>query len=154
MTKLCQSIAGHNHHLYCDNYFSSMPLFKELLRMKIYASGTIRPNKRGIPAVIKKPPRMVRGEHKAFQMGDSNLVATVWHDNKAVRVLSTNSRPDVTYDINRRQGQNSIEVSQPENVFLYNKYMNGVDKHDQLRMKYRVGRSSVKAWKYLFMHAL
>ena len=49
---------------------------------------------------------MVRGAHKAFQMGDSNLVATVLHDNKAVRVLSTNSRPDVTYDINRRQGAN------------------------------------------------
>ena len=28
VTKLCQSIAGHNHHLYCDNYFSSMPLSK------------------------------------------------------------------------------------------------------------------------------
>ena len=27
VTKMCQSIAGHNHHLYCDNYFSSVPLF-------------------------------------------------------------------------------------------------------------------------------
>ena len=48
VTKLCQSIAGHNHHLYCDNYFTSVPLFKELLQMKIYATGTVRPNKRGL----------------------------------------------------------------------------------------------------------
>ena len=149
VTKLCQSIAGHNHHLYCDNYFTSVPLFKELLQMKIYATGTVRPNKRGLPPEVKRPPRMVRGQHRSFQMGDSNLVATVWQDNKPVRVLSTNSRPDITYEINRRQGQDSIEVSQPENVFLYNKYMNGVDKHDQLCMQYGVERSSVKAWKYL-----
>ena len=31
VTKLCESIVGHNHHLYCDNYFTSVPLLKELL---------------------------------------------------------------------------------------------------------------------------
>ena len=31
VTKLCESIAGHNHHVYCDNYFTSVPLLKELL---------------------------------------------------------------------------------------------------------------------------
>ena len=31
VTKLCESIAGHNHHLYCDNYFTSVPLLRELL---------------------------------------------------------------------------------------------------------------------------
>ena len=59
VTKLCQSIAGHNHHVYCDNYFTSISLLKQLLQMKIYASGTVRSNKKGLPADIKKPPRMV-----------------------------------------------------------------------------------------------
>ena len=53
VTKLCESIAGHNHHVYCENYFTSVPLLKELLQMKIYASGTVRCNKRGLPDVIK-----------------------------------------------------------------------------------------------------
>ena len=59
VTKLCQSIAGHNHHVYCDNYFTSIPLLKQLLQMKIYASGTVRSNKKGLPAEVKKPPQMV-----------------------------------------------------------------------------------------------
>ena len=92
VTKLCQSIAGHNHHVYCDNYFTSMPLLNQLLQMKIYASGTVRSNKKCLPAEVKKPPKMVRGEHRSFQEPNSNLVATVWHDNRPLRVLSTNSR--------------------------------------------------------------
>ena len=42
VTKLCQSIAGHNHHIYCDSYFTSIPLLKQLFQMKIYASVKVR----------------------------------------------------------------------------------------------------------------
>ena len=52
--KLCQHIAGTNHHLYCDNYFTSILLFTDLFNMKIYASGTIRQNKWGFPGEVKK----------------------------------------------------------------------------------------------------
>ena len=53
--KLCQHIAGKNHHLYCDNYFTYILLFTDLLNMKIYASGTIRQNKQDLPGEVKKP---------------------------------------------------------------------------------------------------
>ena len=82
---------------------------------------------------------MRRGEHKSLQDANSHLVATVWHDNRPVRVLSTNARPDVTFPIERKCGNATVHIDQPENVFVYNKYMNGVDKHDQLQMKYNIG---------------
>ena len=52
--KLCQHIEGKNHPLYCDNYFTSILLFADLLNTKIYASGTIRQNKWGLPGEVKK----------------------------------------------------------------------------------------------------
>ena len=58
VTKLCENIAGHNHHLYCDNYLTSVPLLKQMLEMKIYVAGTIRSNKKGLLEVVKKPPKM------------------------------------------------------------------------------------------------
>ena len=87
------------------------------------------------------------GDHRYFQ--NENLAATVWQDNKPIQVLSTNSRPDATVIINKRHGTDTIHVNQLENVFLHNKNMNVVDRNDQLRAKYNVGRISVKAWKYL-----
>ena len=61
--KLCQHNAGNNHHLYCDNYFTSILLFTDLLNMKIYASGIIRQNKWGLPGEVKSPPHMNHGDH-------------------------------------------------------------------------------------------
>ena len=119
--KLYQSIAGHNHHVYCDNYFTSIPMLKQLLQMKIYASGTVRSNKKGLPAEVKKPPPMLKGQHRSFQEPNSNLVPKVWHDNRPVRVLSTNSRPDITIPIERHCRNVTIAVDQPENCLCVQK---------------------------------
>ena len=87
--------------MYFDNLFTSVPLLNELLQHKIYACRTVQMNKRYIPDSVKKPGKMVRGEHKMFQYGSTNLVATVWHDKNPVRVLSTNSDPRIIVEANR-----------------------------------------------------
>ena len=50
--KLCQHIAGKNHYLYCDSYFTSILLFTDLLNIEIYASGTMSQNKWGLPGEV------------------------------------------------------------------------------------------------------
>ena len=52
--KVTRKIVGHNHHIYCDNYFTSVPLFEELLEDdSTYACGTFRRDRKGIPQDIK-----------------------------------------------------------------------------------------------------
>uniref|UniRef100_A0A1X7U749 PiggyBac transposable element-derived protein domain-containing protein n=1 Tax=Amphimedon queenslandica TaxID=400682 RepID=A0A1X7U749_AMPQE len=41
---LTATIQHHNHHVYCDNVFSSFQLFSDLLSVGIYACGTLRSN--------------------------------------------------------------------------------------------------------------
>ena len=147
--KLCEQIRGKNHHVYFDNLFTSVPLLNDLMEHKIYACGTVRMNKKKLPETVKQKAKMQRGAHKTFQLGNTNLVATLWQDNKQVRVLSTNSRPDVIVVANRQMGRDYVQIDQPKNVSKYNKYMNGVDRHDQLRMQYDIGHFAKKAWKYL-----
>ena len=134
-----EQIRGKNHHVYFDNLFISVPLLNDLLEHKIYACGTVLKNKKKLPLSVKNPGKMQHGAHKTFQLGNTNLVATVWKDNREVRVLSTNSRPDVIVAANRQIGQQQVQVNQPENVAKYNKYMSGVDRHDQMHMHYDVG---------------
>ena len=95
---------------------------------------------------------MIHGTYKSYQDGNSNLVATVWQDNRIVILVSTNSNPRNVVHTDRRLGHNVIQVNQPQNIQLYNRYMNGVDHHDQTCMKYDVGYFSVKAWKYILWY--
>ena len=42
--ELTQLLFGRNHQIFCDNYFTSIPLFRALLNYCTYACGTIRIN--------------------------------------------------------------------------------------------------------------
>ena len=95
---------------------------------------------------------MICWAYKSYQDCSSNLVATVWQDNKIVRLFSTNSNPRNVVYTERRLCHNVIKVNQPQNIWLYNRYMNGVDHHDQMHVKYDAGHFSVKAWKYILWY--
>ena len=129
--KLCQEIMGKYHHVYFDNLFTSVPLMKELLALNTYACGTVCKNKCGVPDAVKWPGKMRQGASKTVQLRHTNLVATAWEDNKIVRVLSTNCEPQNVQVADRRIGCQTVESNQPQNVYSYNKYMSGVDWHDQ-----------------------
>ena len=111
--KLCKNIAGKNHHVCCDNLFTLVQLVKDLLACKTYCSGTIQMNKKYLPGDICKPDKMICGSDKSYQHGSSNLVAIVWHDNRIVRLVSTNSNPRNVVQPDRRLGHNVIQVYQP-----------------------------------------
>ena len=143
---LCKDISAKYHHVYCDNLFTSVQLLKDLLACKTYCNGTIWVNKKYLPEGIHKPGRMICGAYKSYQDGSSNLVTTVWQDNRIVWLASTISNSRNVVHTDRRLGHNVTPVNQPQNIQLYNRYINGVDWHDHKHMKYDVGHFSVKAW--------
>ena len=50
---LSQPLVGGHYHLYYDNFFSSVELFDDLLEDGLYACGTFRKDRKGIPDAIK-----------------------------------------------------------------------------------------------------
>ena len=77
---------------------------------------------------------MICDAYKSYQDGSSKLVATVWQDNGIVRLVTANSNPRNVIHTHRRLGCNVTQVIQPQNIQLYNRYMNDVDHHDQMHM--------------------
>ena len=77
--ELTQPFLNKHHHVFCDNFFKSIPLACDLLRDKTYLCGTIRSNRRGFPSSWSPQ----KAEVKALQKGESkfcchgNLVASV-----------------------------------------------------------------------------
>jgi hypothetical protein len=51
--KLLASLEGRAHCMVMDNYFCSVPLFRDLAAKDIYATSTIRSNRVGIPSYLK-----------------------------------------------------------------------------------------------------
>ena len=114
--ELTASLPQTYHQVYCDNFFSSIPLFQTLLDNKMYACGTIRRDRKFFPKeILKDAEKMNHGEMRFRQ--SNNLVASVWKDNKVVTVVSTLSSPNEVVTVNRRKKDGSIiEVDCPTSV--------------------------------------
>lgn len=146
--------------LVLDNFFTSVCASEQLLERNIYSCGTIRANKKNLPAFIKKTKEskkvektMKRGE---FQFAAKKRIAVVkWMDRKAVNFISTIDSPQQTSTVERRlRNGTKITVHCPKVVETYNKYMGGVDRFDQLLERYAIGRRSIKWWHRIFYYLL
>ena len=134
--QLSEGLQGGNYQLFFDNFFTTCHLLETLQTQHLYACGTTRSNRRGFPDTLKQVS-LERGETAFCQRGD--LVASVWMDKKPVTMLSTLAPADVTHTAQRRQRDGTCSSVQcTDVVVLYNQYMAGVDKGDQLRQNYHV----------------
>ena len=52
---LTADFKGKHHHVYFDNFFSSLKLLEDLEEDKIYGCGTARKDRKGFPTQLKKP---------------------------------------------------------------------------------------------------
>jgi hypothetical protein len=148
--RLTRDIRDKYHRLFFDNLYTGIPLLLFLLQNKIYATGTIRQNQKFVPNQWPAG-KLSRGEHKALQdKNHPHLTLVAWQDTKVVRVCSCAISPHRVTECLRRVGGVLQRVNQPLALAHYNKHYGGVDRFDQRRAKYRVGRFSRKSWKYLF----
>ena len=142
-----------------------MELFKTLLEEKIFCCGTPRENRKHFPRSWKGQVLKNQGDSKFAR--DGNLVCTIWKDKarkKHVTVLSSQCNPvgDLENDVVKRrvkstEGEGFEEkyiYRPPPPIAFYNKYMGGVDLHDQNRRYYNLTLKAVKWWRYLFWFLL
>ena len=59
-----------------DTAYTSIPTLHYLQNHKILACGTIRSNRKYLPPEIKKPEKMIRGQHKTFQDANNVFMTT------------------------------------------------------------------------------
>nr|XP_032824659.1 uncharacterized protein LOC116950743 [Petromyzon marinus] len=140
---LTRSYWHRNHHLYFDRYFSSPALLEDLRsRCGTYACGTVSLSRRGLPPPAREVASLLRhrGDFAFFQKG--GLVLSVWRDKRVVATLSTNQDPRMVRPVD----EGPIK---PAPVVHYNRFMGGVDRSDQYRSYYAVGRASKKWWRYI-----
>jgi hypothetical protein len=145
--KLTHPYEQRNHILFCDNLFTSPQLVDELERVGIYFCGTCRFNRRGLPPTLREVAMSLdSGQEAHWQKG--NLGCLLWKHRRLVCVLANYERVDKKVD--NTENEDADAVTLPRVVSDYNKNKGGVDKIDQLRQYYAIGRKSLKNWRALF----
>ena len=142
---LLTPFANKGHHVFCDRLYSSVTLAEKLYERKFHVTGTIMPNRKHLPAEIKNPSGIQKGEIRAFR--SSNILCLCWKDKRVVTMISTYHKGNETIIKNVR-GRGDAE--KPVVVEEYNKHMSEVDLHDQMNKYYDHSRKSVKWWKKVF----
>ena len=87
---------------------------------------------------------------------NSNLTLVQWKDKKVVTVVSTFVGEMPLRKAHRYvKAQNGrAETDQPQSIFLYNKGMGGVGRHNQNISSYIIGHRSKKLWWPVFLFCL
>ncbi|XP_023597182.1 piggyBac transposable element-derived protein 4 [Trichechus manatus latirostris] len=136
----------HSHRLISfNNFFTSYHLMKSMNERGLYAVGTVRATRKGLPDMLRRKDGLQRGEFKFRTKGCVSAVK--WQDNKPVTVLSTFHNPkDITVVKRKNKDGSSSQIPCPRAVAEYNAIMGGVDRFDQRRERYAIGRRSRKWW--------
>jgi len=159
---LMQNFFNQGYHLYIDNFYTSTVLVKYLFQQGVPTTGTIRENSRGFPANMKdgsqwsKAANVERGSMRWER--DPPVLALQWLDNKVVSMLTTIENANDSIQVKRKTKTAGVwstkVVQQPKAIATYNKYMNAVDRSDQILATNNVLRKCMRWWKTLFFHLI
>lgn len=135
------------YHLYCDNFFTSPDLFVHLQSLGLRATGVVRKDRvKEKNDLDKKAPRgtfIVKHDRTSGM----NLITLM--DSKEVSMLSTAAGVGSESSVKRysKEMKKKVEIKMPLAFTTYNKYMGGVDIHDQYCSK---ASPSMKSKKWTF----
>uniref|UniRef100_A0A3B3S9X6 PiggyBac transposable element-derived protein domain-containing protein n=1 Tax=Paramormyrops kingsleyae TaxID=1676925 RepID=A0A3B3S9X6_9TELE len=149
-----------NFKLYHDNWFTSIGLEVEMAKRGIHCLGTVRTNRlKGCPLKTdKEMKKMGRGsfEEKVATYDGVQIIANKWQDNRSVTLLNTFTGAHPVLQVERwdKTKKETINVTCPTSVSVYNKHMGGVDLMDSLIALYRTKIRSRKWYIRIFFHVM
>lgn len=123
--RLITPYLGRGHKLYVDNYYMSPILFHDLFQRQTGACGTMRVNRKGVPADLKTV-KLKKGESVAMTNGTLQLLK--WKDKRDVHMCTTLHSAefiDVPDKVDRTTGE---AIQRPHCIVDYDKYMGAVDR--------------------------
>ena len=141
------------HHVYFDNFFTSPFLAEKLLNNGIYCTGTLKTNRKGIPADLIRSMKMNRGDAKYLAIDSISIVK--WMDRRPVLMMFNFTDPRIMTNMNRKlKNGEVIQLRCPVMIQEYNLGKLGVDRVDQRIQYYAVDRKSRRNWLRIFFHFL
>lgn len=140
--RLVSKYKGSGRNVTTDNFFTTLQLAKTLASWKMTLVGTVRKNKRFLPANMQPTKeRPINSTNFAFG-NECTVCSYVPKKNKAVILLSSMHMAGEIED---------TIVAKPEIIKYYNKTKGGVDTMDKMLAEYTVKRRTLR-WPLAFFY--
>ncbi|XP_062570286.1 piggyBac transposable element-derived protein 4-like [Saccostrea cucullata] len=139
--RLMNPYLGKGHKLYVDNFYTSPILFHDLFQRRTGACGTMRVNRKGVPADLKTV-KLKKGESVAM----TNWTLQLLNCKRDVHMCTTVHNAEfinVPGRVDRTTGQ---PIQHPRCIVDYDKYMGAVDRCDQIIAYPAFKRRTLKWW--------
>jgi len=92
VSHLSESFTG-GTRIYCDRYFTSLPLIDHMLKKSIYVTGTMMKNRLPKPVCSLSDEKVLmargKGSCDQFVRGDNKVSVLKWFDNKLIIMASS-----------------------------------------------------------------
>ncbi|RVE41260.1 hypothetical protein evm_014089 [Chilo suppressalis] len=147
VSTLIRDYFGTYRHLYIDNWYTSPALLNYLHENNIYACGTVKKNRIGMPRFNTLKPGEVQAQYSP------PMTALKWRDKKDIFLLST-IHSDVMAPSLKEDRATGLPVMKPQAVLDYSKNMGSIDTADMLLSSIQCIRKTVKWYKKLFLHII
>ena len=85
--KLAHNLFGKGYCIYFDCFYTSPNLLYWLRLVDLSGCGTVMTNRRGFPVELKKTGESKQGDFDWLQCQRTGILATKWHDKKAIYFL-------------------------------------------------------------------
>ncbi len=144
--RMLQGYEEKAHILFTDNWFTSPALLLALQQKGIRLCGSVRRNRRGMPALAAEEASALRqGQWIQRQKGDMTLA--VWRDQKVMWVLYNHCSPTEAASLERWNDRgHKVSIGCPRAIRDYFYGARSVDVLSQLHYAYLPGRKAMRSW--------
>jgi len=144
---LIKPYLNRGHKLFIDNWYSSPSLANYLHKRKTNVTGTVRKNRKGMPALSAK---LKVGQTESQHT--KNMLVVRWKDRRDVFMLTTQFEDKMVH-VGKSDHQGNA-ILKPVAVMHYNESMGPIDKTDMLLSSVECVRRTIKWYKKLFFHLI
>jgi Transposase IS4 len=157
--ELCQPLFGTKRIVNMDNFYVSPQLLEQLYLKGLYARGTVRMSRKHTPKHLTFSKRdLAKYPRGSYRVGvcsegvNRPIIFASWLDGSVVNILSNVDSTECT-EIKRTHGGSSKTYEAPQVLQQYSKFMQGVDRVDQIRARFSIadGHTFKKWYKKLAM---
>lgn len=140
------------YHIYCDSFFTSIPLMNKLWKKNIFITGTLRKNSKYTPKEFKEERKNLKKNEICWTMSKPQFLLLAIYDSKIVTFISSCHSPTETCTKKKKQNNETKEI--PKVMKDYNTYARGVDLNNQTLIYYSCNRKTRRWWLYLFWNMI